>query len=94
MLVILCHSPFPHHLPSRLSRHKAKRLERSNRGKKTDPLAVGSVLKSLPVLVACNDLRALTELEPGNRPRHMLNFDGHVKLVTKHILVKWHSALI
>ena len=45
----------------------ARRLQRAAVGSKVDPAGVGRAIQALPVLVACNDLRALTELEPGNR---------------------------
>ena len=45
----------------------ARKLQRKATGKKVDPKGVERVLRTLPVLVACNDLRALTELEAGNR---------------------------
>lgn len=44
-----------------------RRMQLATVGSKVDPIGVGKVIKTLPVLVACNDLRALTELEPGNR---------------------------
>ena len=43
------------------------KMARKARSKKADPDAVKRVLDTLPVLAACNDLRSLTELEPGNR---------------------------
>ena len=43
------------------------RLARKARRAKTDPEAVSQILATLPVLSACNDLRALTDLEPANR---------------------------
>ena len=45
----------------------AKKMERAAKKGRTDPTALGRVLQTLPVLSACNDLRALTELEPANR---------------------------
>ena len=44
----------------------AKKMERAEEGAHR-PHGVGRVLQTLPVLSACNDLRALTELEPANR---------------------------
>lgn len=49
--------------------HKAEmRMARVARGKRrADAPAVSRILETLPVLSACNDLRALTDLEPANR---------------------------
>merc|ERR1719191_2220599 len=58
----------------------ARKLARSAKSKKIDPIAVGRVIQTLPVLVACNDLRALTELEPGNRSLFQ-EMGGVIKLV-------------
>ena len=45
-----------------------RRMERQAQGRKrADAEAVGRILEALPVLSACNDLRALTDLEPANR---------------------------
>ena len=46
---------------------KAKKMERAAKAGRTDPVALQRVLQTLPVLSACNDLRALTELEATNR---------------------------
>ena len=43
------------------------RLARKARKSKADPEAVSQILATLPVLSACNDLRALTDLEAANR---------------------------
>mmetsp|Transcript_8106 Transcript_8106/g.20105 ORF Transcript_8106/g.20105 Transcript_8106/m.20105 type:complete len:1749 (-) Transcript_8106:113-5359(-) len=49
-------------------RKVAKRHERAgNSGRKGDLKAVQRIIETLPVLSACNDLRALTELDPANR---------------------------
>ena len=47
----------------------AKKMERKAKGGKTDPVALQRVISTLPVLSACNDLRALCELEATNRTR-------------------------
>jgi len=61
-------------------RATARKLARTAKSKKMDPIAVGRVIQTLPVLVACNDLRALTELEPGNRTLFQ-DMGGVIKLV-------------
>ena len=43
------------------------KMKRQKRKAKADPEAVTRILETLPVLSACNDLRALTDLEPQNR---------------------------
>ena len=45
----------------------AKKMARNAKKGRTDPVALGRVIQTLPVLSACNDLRALTEIEPKNR---------------------------
>ena len=47
---------------------------------KVDPVAVGRAIENLPILVACNDLRALTELEQGNKSLFQ-EMGGVIKLV-------------
>ena len=43
-------------------------MERKARKRnKADPEAVSRILETLPVISACNDLRALTDLEASNR---------------------------
>jgi len=50
-----------------ISRTEARLARTAKRGKRADPEAVGRILETLPVLSACNDLRALTDLESANR---------------------------
>lgn len=57
-----------------------RRLEVASHGSKLDPMGVNKVIQTLPVLVACNDLRALTELEPGNRTLFQ-NMGGIMKMI-------------
>ena len=38
-------------------------LRQARKGRRADPAAVTRILETLPVLSACNDLRALTDLE-------------------------------
>mgnify|MGYP006079622739 CR=1 FL=1 len=45
----------------------AKKMARKAKGGRTDPVALQRVISTLPVLSACNDLRALTEIEATNR---------------------------
>ena len=45
----------------------AKKMARKAKGARRDPVALNRVISTLPVLSACNDLRALTEIEPTNR---------------------------
>jgi len=57
-----------------------RKLHIASLGSKVDAVGVAKVIQTLPVLVACNDLRALTELEPGNRTLFQ-NMGGITKMV-------------
>ena len=57
-----------------------RRLQVVSVGSKVDPIGVNKVIQTLPVLVACNDLRALTELGAGNRTLFQ-NMGGIMKMV-------------
>ena len=54
-------------VPEMLALAAKKMARKAARGGRTDPVALGRVISTLPVLSACNDLRALTEIEAKNR---------------------------
>ena len=50
-----------------ISKVEARMERHAKRSRRADPEAVARILDTLPVLSACNDLRALTDLESANR---------------------------
>ena len=53
--------------PVMISKAEVRLARHAKRGRRGDAEAVGRILDTLPVLSACNDLRALTDLESANR---------------------------
>ena len=67
------------------------RLERhAKRGRRADPVGVARIFETLPVLSACNDLRALTDLEAANRT--LFQEMGGIKAMVDYLKPRGQNA--